>query len=361
VIILEEGRKVVLRKYILPSKAGLAVRRRPLPTPSPEPTLASGKDAKKRVQFVERGKPVLFAMFSHPRERSVVPIALSIARGSGSRLVAMRILGPRSKVSVKEDLEDYIRTSAADAGIPCTFVDVKTYTEPIASHELVSGIRDAIDESGADTIVAYARKSALFGRFYSAEFLRWTAEFPDKRILLVVEGRRADDRLGHPYRILLPVFQEFKLAPFKIAAVLTESKIIPDIDVVLFKVIEIPSIVPLYPTYQAKSLVDEKEELSFVRTHRLRKLLRNLAPEILLVRETSRDLAAFASDRKVDMIIFEGDRSRLRKGFLSKEEREVVKRVQCNVVILLPNEKSSRGDNDNGSHPKENKGRPNKA
>jgi hypothetical protein len=145
-----------------------------------------------------------------------------------------------------------------------------------------------------------------------------------------------------PKKIMIPVLEEFHQEPFDLAAALTTSSVVPQVDVVAARVIQVPQIVPLYSTYRPDALVDEGRELSFVRSIRNAASLRFLRPSIVMVREVGRDVVDFASERNVDTIILAGDWRLRRQGFLTKAEREIAARAQCPVLIALPPETSAR-------------------
>ena len=97
-----------------------------------------------------------------------------------------------------------------------------------------------------------------------------------------------------------------------------------------------PSIVPLYSVYRPESLVDTERELSVFHTLPTWAVIRRYRPMVVLVRESGRDVALFAKQRNVDLIILEGEWDEARSGYMFKKERGVAERAECTVVVAIP-------------------------
>jgi len=151
---------------------------------------------------------------------------------------------------------------------------------------------------------------------------------PDNRI-----GERASHR---KFRVLIPVLREFHKAPFDLAEALSVNSIVPDVDILATKVLEIPSIVPLYSVHRPETMIDTAWHLSFLDNLKGMHLAKILRPKILLVRLISRDLTDWAEEREVDLIVLNGSWRAAKHGFLEhREERETAARSKCSVVVVL--------------------------
>jgi hypothetical protein len=189
----------------------------------------------------------------------------------------------------------------------------------------------------SNTIVFPVERNVFSGKRRGAREIGWIRNFSQNRIVLV-GGITKPSATSLPFtpRILIPILRKFYPGPFELAEVLTADAVFPDVDVVAAKVVEIPRIVPLYSIYKPESLVDKDRELSFLRSLRGRVLFERIRPMVLLVREASRDLVNFATERKVDVIIMEGDWTAGKRGFLPKEERRIALKAECTVLVTLP-------------------------
>jgi hypothetical protein len=58
----------------------------------------------------------------------------------------------------------------------------------------------------------------------------------------------------------------------------------------------------------------------------------------LLVRNIGGDIARFAGERQVDLIILEGGRAADGSPVLTKEERDIIARAGCAVAVVMPRE-----------------------
>jgi hypothetical protein len=136
--------------------------------------------------------------------------------------------------------------------------------------------------------------------------------------------------------LLIPILGEFNEDVFDLAEALTTDANVPDVDIVAAKVIEMPRIVPLYSYYKPESLINADKELAAIKSLPRWAVIRRIRPMVLLVREAGRDLVQFAEERKVDVIVLEGDWSAKGRGYLRKKEQAIASRAQCTVVVMLP-------------------------
>ena len=339
VIVLEEGRKLVLRRVVLPAKVA-PPRPVPLVEAVPEPAGVAAGETPVRLPFIERGPPILVPVFLRPGDESALPIALSLAEYSGSRVVLARIVEEEPDASRWEEFRSRMRVLAEDSDIPWAFVDVRPGRGSMRSRNLAHELERIASQIGAANVVVPAGPEILSGRG-GGRALAWINHLRAQRAVLVVGPKPLPAARRGTFRILIPVLEEFHPEPFDVASALTASTRFPSVDVLATKVIRLPPIVPVYSTYRPESLFDEERELAFLKGERLRPLQRLLSPRILVVREVGRDLGDFARERKVDIVLLAGDRKQAHRGFLDREEREIARRSPCATVIVLPAEEGA--------------------
>jgi hypothetical protein len=109
-------------------------------------------------------------------------------------------------------------------------------------------------------------------------------------------------------------------------------------------VIEFPSSVELYSRFYPESMVVKSEEFSILRHSSVKALRRHITPLTLFFQNISRGIAHFVEERKVDMIIMEGDWSEKKHGFLKKADRKIVKKAQCSIIVTLTRRTKSAGE-----------------
>jgi magnesium-transporting ATPase (P-type) len=333
ILLVEEGRKLFTRRVLLPAKVA-AVRPAIPRLPETEIVFASEAESRVRIPFIERSPPILLPIFLRPGEENALPIALSLAEYSGSRLVVARVFERRSESSAWEALQNQIRTLASAADVPCAYVDLPTRGPAAKPREVGRLLRRVAEQTSADTIVVPVERGVFFGG-RAARPVAWIHDLRAQKAILVSGSMGRPAARPGTYRVLIPVLEEFQSEPFDLAASLTASTRFPEVDLVAAKVIKLPPIVPLYSTFRPESLFDTERELAFLKGLRMRPLQRLISPKILIVREVGRDLVDFATERGVDVILLAGDRSAARHAYLGREEREIAKRARCTVVVVL--------------------------
>jgi len=324
ILLLEEGRKYIIRAVFLPAPT-VAV---PAPVPigafeRPGPYL--GRRVPRTAQQ-QLGPPVIIFGFSRVGTRDALPIGISIAEGSNSKVIISsdREL-PRSE-------KEYL---SSEPNVPSEFVGLDLAEETKGVRSAARAMNKYAERVGAEMVVISVRRD-VFARRPSKKSLSWLEEFSGRRVVLVSDQIKPERRISRPRRFLVPVLDEFHPEIFALAGALTSSSRVPDVDVVAAKVIRMPQSVPLYSTYRPESLVDSAKELSFLRGISGLPILRRLTPKVVLVRNISRDLVEFAEQRRVDTIILRGDWAASKHGFLERRERIVASKTKCQVVVLLP-------------------------
>jgi len=329
IILMEEGRKYLLRRFVLPAPVAV-----PLAVPAREAAPAALPGRLPARPFQEIAPPILLAVFLGPGEQDAVRFSLRLGRQSGSRVIMMPPEpGGRLDHSIK-DVQRGVDELAAE-GVPVEEIEVHLPGRAPGRDFMADTIRKAIAGTGADTIVVPVDRKAL-SRRRPADAIRWADDLKDRRLLLVSgprTGHRAPAR--RLYRILIPVLGEFQKGPFELAERLTAGSVIPDVDVVAARVLEMPRTGSLYSIYRRESLAIDDSQLSFVKTKIGRPLRKLIHPTVLLVRNIGMDIARFAREREVDLIIMEGRRG-AGGPLLSREEAAIAARAGCTVVVVLP-------------------------
>ncbi|MDD4308420.1 MAG: cation-transporting P-type ATPase [Thermoplasmata archaeon] len=327
VFLMEEFRKGVFRLV----SEGPAM----IPVPAVPEFITQTVITRTRAAFIEKARPTVMLTHLVPGEEDALSMALTLGKQAGSRVAIMHVSDEPTADWMKKKLT-LLTQECEENGGSCQYVNAprsgsKRHVVP------VEALRKLINEIGADTMIVPVERNALIKRGRLKKKYSWLNEFSDIRLILVAAGK---EKTGYKkfggYRILVPVLKTFHMEPFEIASNLSQNPMIPDVDVIAAKVVEMPAITPLYSIYRADSLIDKEKELSFLRMLRGLPLLKTIHSKVLLVHNTVRDLASFIEDRKVDIVLMGGDWSAKRHGFITTEEREIVARTQCTVAVTLP-------------------------
>ena len=330
IILLEEARKLVLRRIVLPAPIVP-----PAPLAVPEMAEPVPVEAARPAPFVELAPPILLALFMRPGEDSAVRFSLKLGRKVGSRVVIMPPGRGRLDRSM-EGLQARVDALVAE-GMPAEQIEVRLSGQALQDEAIVGSLSEAINETRAETIVVPVERKVLSGGRRRWRKLAWVGKFPGMRVLLVSGPEKAGAApAGRPFRILIPVISEVRQGPFELAAALTSGSVIPDVDVVAARVVEMPKYAPLYSIYRRDTLAIGDDQLRSIRSGLSRPLRKLIHPVVLLVRNIGGDIASFASERQVDLIIIEGARGADGRLVLKREERDIVARAKCTVVVMMP-------------------------
>jgi hypothetical protein len=333
IFLSEEARKAILRK-VMKVPPGVPTQ---ISTVALQP-ISKPLGAIPKTLFVERSKPVVMLTSLVPGDEEAFSMALTAGGQGGSRVILAKTQSTEAEQWMKKKF-DILAMDGVGATAPFEYKDT-----PFEIHGKTrvpgAALRTLVDSSDAGTLILTVSREAFSKRGYITKHYAWLREYSDMRIILVCPGT-AKRNETHGYRILIPVLKAFHRAPFELASALSENRIIPDIDVIVAKVVEMPAITPLYSIYRPESLVDSRKQLSFLQNMKGWPLLKVIHSKVLLVRNTVRDLVDFAAERKVDIVILEGDRARERTGFTVGAEREIAEKAKCTVAVVIPPESAS--------------------
>jgi Ca2+-transporting ATPase len=327
VIFFEEGRKFLLRKYFL--LATTVPVHRIAPSISGEFEIPGEKKVPIFPQFIERNNPIILSLTSQIGEENTAAISMNLALNNGSRLIVLRILNEQLKTSLEYNIERSLRDNAEELGIPCQYIDVH------APQTIEGSVKETVDKTNAETIIISVPRSVFYGGWHTAKFIKWIEKFPNKKIILMSNAIKPIKPLHPPFRILIPVLHEFDQEPFNLVSLLTTNSTIPDVDIIAAKVMEFPPTIPLYSRYYYESITVESREFPGIKRSSVQFLKRFITPLTLFVKDISHGIAHFVEEKKVDIIIMQGDWSYKKYGFLRKPQCKIVKRAQCSIIVTL--------------------------
>jgi phosphoserine phosphatase len=347
VVTLEEIRKLVARRVYPTPPIPVPVI---VPTASLEASLLPSAKARpvRRAPAPTVAAPVLVALFVRPGSWSAARVGLDFAESAGSKVIVARVFDGATEASSLAEFEEGIDQLARAGGVPYEFIDVRFPSEAAAARGIGSALERIASRADAATVVVPVER-----KFFDRRAPDWLEQLAAHRVLLVSGPPQGPPPGPWPRRLLIPVLKEFQQEPFEIAAALTATSVVPEVDVVAARVIRLPATMPLYSTFSPEALVDKERELSFLRGIRTRQRLRGLSPRVLLVRNVARDLVEFAAKREMDAIILQGDWGARGHGFLGHEERRTATRATCGVIVVLPARKDNAAVEDREGSPSE--------
>jgi len=333
IILLEEVRKYFLRTYFIPARPVMALPAVPLAA-KPSSILSVGMK-KTRAPFVEKSGPIAMLVDMNEWQSNALQISFDVAKQNGSRLLLVRLIDERADDEMIAKMEQAVDERSSLLGVPFEYMDLRLFGKEQSPQTMASSIREVIKRMNPERIILPVQRDAFERKKSALRKIRWVEEFSDKKVMLISNWKAPTFNLKSP-RLLIPILGEFNNDVFELAEALTADANVPDVDIVAAKVVEMPQIVPLYSIYKPDSLINADKELAALKSLPKWAIIRRIRPMVLLVRETGRDLAQFAKERSVDLVILDGAWSQKNNGYLGKKERSIAVKVQCTIVILLP-------------------------
>jgi hypothetical protein len=334
ILILEETRKLVLRRVYLPERPVV-----PYVAPTQPMMIHTYPEAPSSSLFVEGSPPVILPLSMDHIDVDAVQISTAICRHLGSRLIVVRLLEEGTQEWRVKKSEVKVEKSTSAYNLPVSYVDVKRSGRKPISENLLPTIKGLVAEEKPELIIIPVDHDVLVGRRRALKRIMWVEKLSQNRIVLIDSSSRISERaIASKPRILIPIFSEFPTGPFELTDALTSNQIFPVVDVIAAKIIEMPRVVPLYSIYKPESLISREQEFSIFKALGGGPLLKYIHPMVLLVREKSRDVLKFAAEKEADLMIFQGDWALKRRGFLPRVENKIATRSPCiNLVTLFPN------------------------
>jgi nucleotide-binding universal stress UspA family protein len=279
--------------------------------------------------------PVVLPLAYQPREWNAIFIAFYIAEYSGSKVYITHVLEGEEDHDFEESLRKEIADLAADLSVKYEFVEVRPMSQPPSVDEIAKNLVATADEKNAQAIVMSAHREPLFRELFGrvSDHVGRTAR---SRVVLVETPQKGVSIPRNPKHILVPVLREEHPDPYIIAAALTSSASVADVEITAAKIVELPPTVPLDAVDTVYSFRKEEKEFSYFTSLAIKTLGRFINPKILPVREVGGDVAQFARDKGIDIMVLFCRRETGFHSFLTKDEYEIVSRSPCVVIVALP-------------------------
>lgn len=292
------------------------------------------------VEWSWSDAPLVLPVAFQPREWNAVYIAFFLAEYSGSKVIVTHVLegveAHAFEVQFRRDLEEF----AKKLSVQFEYVTVDPPSKPPSVEEIAKSIVNAANANNAQAIVMSAHREPLFRELFG-RVSDHVARSTEKRLVLVETPHEGVTLPKNPKRIFIPVLRETHPDPFIIAAALTSSASVPDVEIIVAKIIDLPPTVPLDAVETSQSLRKEERDFSFFTSLAIKTLGRLFTPKILPVREVGNDVAQFIKDKGIDVIVMYSTRETGFYSFLTKNEYEIVSKSPCVVLVTLAGQQRS--------------------
>jgi nucleotide-binding universal stress UspA family protein len=287
------------------------------------------------VEWSWSDAPLVLPLAYQPREWNAVFIAFYIAEYSGSKVYVTHVLEGEEDHAFEAKLKADVVTLAESLSVKYEFVDVTPSSQPPGVEEIAKTIVETVRNKHAQAVIMSAHREPLFRELFGRVSDHVGRTSPS-RVVLVETPQEGVAIPKSPKRIMVPVLKENHPDPFIIAAALTSSASVAEVEITAAKIFVLPRTVPLDAVDMALPLRKEERDFSTFTSLAIKTLGRFISPRILPVREVGGDVAQFIKDDHIDVLVMFSKRETGFYSFLTKDEYEIVKRSPCVVIVTVP-------------------------
>ena len=287
------------------------------------------------VEWSWSDAPLVLPLAYQPREWNAVFIAFYIAEYSGSKVFVTHVLEGEEDHSFEKKLKEDIEKLARSLSVKYEFVEVRPRSQPPGVEEVAEALVRTVREKQAQAVVMSAHREPLFRELFGRVSDHVSRICP-ARVVLVETPQAGVEIPRNPRRILIPVLKEQHPDPFIIAAALTSSASVADVEITAAKIFSLPPPLPLDAVEMALPLRHEERDFSLFTSFAIKTLGRLINPKILPVREVGNDVARFVKDNKIDVLVMFSKRETGFYSFLTREEYEIVRKSPIVVIVTVP-------------------------
>ncbi len=295
-------------------------------------------DREAEVEWSWSDAPLVLPLAYQPREWNAVFIAFYIAEYSGSKVYVTHVLEGDEQHEAEGKIKRDVDALAKSLAVKYEFVDVRPSSQPPGVDEIARALVEQAQQRGAQAIVMSAHREPIFRELFGrvSDHVGRTSK---SKVVLVETPQEGVEVPKNPKRILVPVLKEIHPDPFIIAAALTSSASVADVEITAAKIFSLPPTLPLDAVEVARPLRKEERDFSYFTSLAIKTLGRFINPKILPVREVGTDVAQFVKDKGVDVLVMFSGRETGFYSFLTKDEYEIVKKSPCVVIVTVPEAK----------------------
>ena len=279
--------------------------------------------------------PLVLPLAYQPREWNAVYIAFYIAEYSGSKVYVTHVLEGQEDHMFEKKLKEDIEGLARSLGVKYEFTEVRPASQPPGVEEIAKTLVRTANEKGAQAVVMSAHREPLFRELFGRVSDHVGRTCPS-RVVLVETPQEGVQIPKRPRRILIPVLKEQHPDPFIIAAALTSSASVADVEITAAKIFSLPPTLPIDAVEMAMPLRKEERDFSSFTSLAMKTLGRFINPKIIPVREVGNDVARFIKEKQIDVLVMFSNRETGFYSFLTKDEYEIVRRSPCVVIVTVP-------------------------
>ncbi len=293
----------------------------------------------RKKEVVEWGwdtSPILLPLAYEPKEENAIVAAFTIAEYCGSKVLVYHV---RNDADTEVAREKALRLLDEHAKTFKVNYEVKESNKVVDADNVAfisKSIVEAAKEAGCQAIVMSAHRESflreLLGRISDR-----VARKADTKVILVESAFKGARIIRQPRRIMVAVLEnKFYRDALILAAIFTSSLSAPSCELIAVNVLKLPEATPIDAIERSKVFKAIEREFAHKVASAIASLGRLFTPRILPVRNVGRDVASFASDEGVELIIMGSDKPGRLRPVLTKDEYAIVKKAGCVALIVIP-------------------------
>jgi nucleotide-binding universal stress UspA family protein len=276
-------------------------------------------------------EPIVLPLAFDEREWSAAFLALYLAECTGAPVYVVHALVP----GMRRDLSffDFVREHAARLG-----VDLRLRQAELRSsnrREIAKLIAASARELDAQAIVMAGHKEGAMTRLLG-RVSDTVAKLAECRVLIAESGTMVREKLERPRRVLVAYLKEnLDPEPLIVAAAMTSSAWPASLEILAVRFVRVPETVPLDSDELSRALRRLERDFFQRISEATKSLGRVIVPKLQPVREPGEDIAVYARDNQVDLILLPWGRPGRLRALGRPDDVVLVNRAPCPVVLVF--------------------------
>lgn len=301
----------------------------------PNSTAASGQDRPPSTEYSWSDSPLVTPVSLDPEEWNALYVVFFLAECNGSKVHLVHVRSYSDSAEKKKNFLEAVDNFAKNLKVKYEFHQIESGKDVAGVEDISRAIVQKSEEVNAEAVVMVANRETFFRELFGRISDR-VVRSSSKKVILVETPSRGLKLPSAPKKILIPILREDpKPDPFIIASALTSSASTPNVEVIVIRVVPMPPTIPLDAMEVADILRSEEQDFSLKISTYIQGLGRFFSPRMVAVRQVGEEVASFAKENKVDLIILQGDRSSGGyRSFTRSEKYSIVSKAHCITLVV---------------------------
>ncbi|MER3601674.1 MAG: hypothetical protein C4339_03045 [Nitrososphaerota archaeon] len=276
-------------------------------------------------------EPIILPLAYDAREWGAAYLALYLSECTGAPLHALHVWFP----GLKEDeaFLHRVRARAQRLGISLEVKELEGRSPN--KRQIARQIVLYASQVGAQAIIMAGHKEGvlthLLGRVSDT-----VAKLAECRVLIAESRTMAEEKLASPRRLLVAYTKApLDPEPLIVAAAMTSSAWSPGLEIWAVRFVKVPPTVPLDSEELRRALRGLEKDFNAWISEATRALGRVIIPHVQPVRELGADIASYARDQGMDMILLPWGRPSRLRALGRPDDVQLVERAPCPVALVF--------------------------